>query len=65
MDKSVTKKLRGIVGKEHVVQQSKQRPRLSIPCESELGSFFVEVAMVVEKQQAASTQEPAAAGAAS
>jgi chemotaxis protein CheX len=51
-----------IVGEEHVVSQSKQRPRLSIPCQSELGPFFVEIAIVVEKKQQA--EAPAASAAA-
>lgn len=50
-----------IVGKEHVVSQSKQAPRLALPCDSDLGQFWVEMALVVEKQSAAATQ-PVAAG---
>lgn len=38
-----------IIGKEHVVSQSRHRPRLSIPCDSQFGKFWVEVAMVVNK----------------
>jgi len=41
-----------IIGKEHVVSQSRHRPRLSIPCDSQLGKFWVEVAMVVNKTPA-------------
>jgi chemotaxis protein CheX len=41
-----------IIGKEHVVSQSRHRPRLSIPCESQLGKFWVEVAMVVNNSGA-------------
>ena len=51
-----------IVGKKHVVSQSKQTPRLAIPCDSALGKFCVEVAMVVEKQSKAE-EVPVAAGA--
>ncbi|MCP4590248.1 MAG: chemotaxis protein CheX [bacterium] len=42
-----------IVGPGHSVQQSKQAPRLVLPCDSPLGRFSVEVAMVVEKRAAA------------
>jgi len=52
-----------IIGKEHTVLQSKQRPRLAIPCNSPLGRFTVEVAMVVEKKQGAGRPEPATASA--
>ena len=52
-----------IIGKEHAVLQSKQRPRLVIPCDSTLGRFAVEVAMVIEKKQGTGTPEPATAGA--
>ena len=52
-----------IIGKEHVVLQSKHRPRLAIPCDSPLGRFTVEVAMVVGKKQGAGRPEPATAGA--
>lgn len=41
-----------IIGREHVVSQSRQRPRLLLPCESVLGTFTVEVAMIVEKKSA-------------
>lgn len=39
-----------IIGREHIVSQSRNKPRLLLPCESALGSFNVEVAMVVEKK---------------
>jgi len=52
-----------IIGKEHAVLRSKQRPRLSIPCDSPLGRFTVEVGMVVGKKQGTTnTPEPAVAG---
>lgn len=38
-----------IVGKEHVVSQSKAKPRLALPCSCELGNFTVEVVLVVDK----------------
>jgi chemotaxis protein CheX len=52
-----------IIGKEHVVSQSRQRPRLSIPCESALGKFWVEVAMLVNRKDAEVQNQPATAGA--
>ena len=50
-----------IIGNDHIVSQSRQKPRLSLPCESPLGNFCVEVAMVVEKRSAAA-REPASVG---
>ena len=41
-----------IIGKGHVVTQSKNALRLLLPCDSALGPFAVEVAMVVAKKQA-------------
>ncbi len=52
-----------IFGTAHSVQQSKQRPRLTIPCGSSLGRFTVEVAMVVDKMQGAGRPGSATAGA--
>ena len=52
-----------ILGQEFAVLHSKQRPRLVIPCDSSLGRFTVEVAMVVEKKQETGRSEPATAGA--
>lgn len=49
-----------VIGREHVVSQSRITPRLALPCSSELGSFHVEVAMEIEKPAAA---EVATAGA--
>ena len=51
-----------IIGREHVVSKSKQAPRLALPCESALGPFWVEIAMVIEKP-AEVAQAPAVAGA--
>ncbi len=48
-----------IIGREHVVSQSRAKPRLALPCESPLGTFHVEVVMVVNKPSA--QQAPAAA----
>jgi chemotaxis protein CheX len=42
-----------IIGKNHQVSQSRLTPRLELPCESQLGRFSLEVAMVVEKKQEA------------
>ena len=53
-----------IIGPNHVVSQSRQAPRLAIPCGSTLGDFTIEVAMVVEKQQDGSAAEYKAATAA-
>jgi chemotaxis protein CheX len=49
-----------ILGKEHVVSQSRVSPRLIIPCESALGSFAVEVAMKVRKSSLAGSPSSAA-----
>ncbi len=51
-----------IIGTEHVVSQSRAKPRLALPCNSDLGHFTVEVVMVVEKQAQAVT-EPSLVGA--
>lgn len=53
-----------IVGQDHVVSQSRQWPRLHLPCESPLGTFTVEVAMIVEKREAGPAQPFAVAAAA-
>ncbi|MCK4659727.1 MAG: chemotaxis protein CheX [Phycisphaerae bacterium] len=50
-----------IVGKNHVVSQSKHTPRLALPCDSSLGRFSVEVAMVMKKPTAQTTPKPAMA----
>ena len=52
-----------IIGQEHVVLQSRQRPRLAIPCDSALGRFTVEVAMVIQEKSADGTPQAAAVGA--
>jgi chemotaxis protein CheX len=49
-----------IVGREHVVSQSKLAPRLALPCDSSLGRFCVEVVMVTGKKPS-SAQTPALA----
>jgi hypothetical protein len=49
------------VGPGHKVQQSKLAPRLVIPCETKVGTFNVEVGMVVDKAGAAKSAQPAAA----
>ncbi len=50
-----------IIGPEHEVLQSKLSPRLMIPCDSELGRFAVEVAMVIRQRGAARAPTAAAA----
>ena len=52
-----------IIGKEHSVSHLRQAPRVALPFYSALGEFWVEAAMVFEKQPQAITQTPAAAGA--
>ncbi len=52
-----------IIGKQHAVLRSRQRPTVAIPCDSPLGRFKVEVTMVVKKKQEAGTPQPAVAGA--
>ena len=53
-----------IVGREHIVAQSRQQPRLSLPCNSDLGRFYVEVSMVVEKNEKSTAEAtPAVASA--
>jgi len=42
-----------VTGKNHTVSQSRQAPRIVIPCETDLGSVFIEVAMTVSKSAAA------------
>jgi chemotaxis protein CheX len=50
-----------IIGSDHVVSQSRAKPRLALPCTSDLGGFTVEVALVMEKG-AAKAAAPVAAG---
>jgi chemotaxis protein CheX len=52
-----------IIGKEHVVSQSRQTPRLALPCDSVLGRFSVEVALLVNKQKSVGAAAPVMAGA--
>lgn len=52
-----------VIGNEHVVLQSKKKPRLCIPCDSTFGRFTVEVAMSVVKKPPGRTREPVAAAA--
>lgn len=42
-----------IIGREHVISQSRQSPRLALPCDADIGRFHVEVAMEVEKKATA------------
>lgn len=50
-----------IVGTDHTVSASKATPRLVIPCDTALGSFDVEVAVIVEKPGPSSGTRPLAA----
>lgn len=38
-----------IIGKQHIVLQSKHSPRIVIPCETSLGPIYIEVGMSVDK----------------
>ncbi|MFQ5489213.1 MAG: chemotaxis protein CheX [Phycisphaerae bacterium] len=48
-----------ICGHGHVVTQSVAAPQLMIPCNTDIGSFYVEVAMVVEKSSGNPAKTPA------
>lgn len=50
-----------IIGKQHTVLQSREFPRIVIPCETSLGSVYIEVGMQVER--AASAAPAATSGA--
>jgi chemotaxis protein CheX len=39
-----------IIGREHVVAQSQATPRLTLPCDSSLGRFCVEVGLALNKR---------------
>lgn len=51
-----------IVGDNHVVSQSRAKPRLALPCQCDLGGFTVEVVLVADKG-AARAAAPVAVGA--
>lgn len=53
-----------IVGAGHTVSQSKVSPFLIIPCETALGNFCVEVALITSRSPDVRTAKPIAAGAA-
>jgi chemotaxis protein CheX len=53
-----------VIGRDHVVSQSRHAPRLALPCDSVLGRFCVEVAMVVVERRSARTAPAKAAAAA-
>ena len=42
-----------IIGQEHTVAQPRHAPRLALPCDSVLGRFCVEVAILVQKRPSA------------
>ncbi len=52
-----------VIGREHLVSQSKLAPRLALPCDSTLGRFCVEVVMVADKKRHEAAGVPAAVGA--
>ena len=52
-----------ITGEGHTVSQSKAFPFLAIPCETPIGPFSVEVALIHEKKEVAGPPQPAVTGA--
>ncbi len=50
-----------IVGLNHNLSASKSVPRIIIPCDTELGSFIVEIGMILTKQPAGNVAETAGA----
>lgn len=52
-----------VVGREHLVSQSKLAPRLALPCDSTLGRFCVEVVMVAATKRKEAAGMPATVGA--
>ena len=52
-----------VVGHNHNFSVSKTSPRLVIPCDTEVGQFYVEVAMELGKQKSAAAPKPSTAGA--
>jgi chemotaxis protein CheX len=53
-----------VIGKDHIRSQSRHAPRLCIPCDSSLGRFTVEVAILVNRSSTDRKREQATAGAA-
>ncbi|MBN2560654.1 MAG: chemotaxis protein CheX [Phycisphaerae bacterium] len=49
-----------IIGPGHKVSQSKSSPFLIIPCETPMGRFNVEVALIASKKSAKETSQPVA-----
>ncbi len=49
-----------IIGPGHTVSQSKSSPFLIIPCETDIGRFNVEVALVTKKSKSQAGQQPVA-----
>jgi len=45
-----------IIGKDHNVSPSKSTPRLIIPCKTDIGTFYVEVGMVLAGQASGAKQ---------
>lgn len=52
-----------VIGREHVVSQSKQSPRLALPCDSPFGRFHVEI-VVLSDMNAPSRRPPVVTAAA-
>jgi chemotaxis protein CheX len=52
-----------IIGPGHRVSQSRSSPFLIIPCQTALGNFTVEVALIASKQAGSKPAQPAMAGA--
>ena len=50
-----------IIGREHIVSQSRHAPRLALPCDSVLGRFCVEVALMFEKKKSSKAAPAVAA----
>jgi len=50
-----------IVGQKHTVSKSQHQPTLVLPCDSALGRFSVEAAMIVDKPVSVRATAPAAA----
>jgi chemotaxis protein CheX len=52
-----------VIGPGHQVSQSRSSPFLIIPCDTELGGFNVEVALIASKKPVGKPGQPVAAGA--
>ena len=52
-----------ILGKNHYISGSKNAPRIIIPCTSDAGKFYMEIAMVMTKNVTANNSQTATVGA--